>query len=619
MILKFMSIQGFKSFKNKQTFNFKDSKSGLFFVTGENLIESGLGANGAGKSAFFSDSLCFLLFGKTSTNLKAGNIKSWNTKIQCKGSLIFDKNGEEYTLTRSWNPNKIELNKTNEETVEVAQEEVEQLINLNFSSFLYSIVVSQFSSKFLDLDPSAKLQVFSDILQLDKWMSYSEKAKGKSQEIELVVVQLNREISRVTGQIESLNDRDFTRQIEEFETQKKLQVRDLKEDLLELGSKKVEVDQILQKVNKKLTDSEQKIGEIKQKSTVLERENTKIEEQIKKVVLEKKEVEVNIQSEVKELRKFEKVEDKCPYCLQKVDEKYLELQLTSIENRIEVLEKEEANLKFNLSEKRKELEVLSKDWKEVEVSLRQITDEVRDLNYEKRTKERDLKEIINKETLTKKEILIKEKEQNPYLKLEEENTTKINHLFKQVEGVERELSKNQQQFEIHKYWIKGFKEVRLFIVEEALQELELHMNNYLNKLGLQEWEIILSVDKETKKGTIRKGFSVYIKSPFNTELVPFECWSGGESQRIRLAGTLGLSSMIKSRKGIDTNIFIIDEPTQWLSNEGVEDLLDVLQDYSLDENIQTYLIDHRDLRSAKDFNKIIKVVKSEEGSRIVIE
>ena len=110
---------------------------------------------------------------------------------------------------------------------------------------------------------------------------------------------------------------------------------------------------------------------------------------------------------------------------------------------------------------------------------------------------------------------------------------------------------------------------------------------------------------------------MFIKSPNNKELVPFESWSGGEGQRLRIAGTLGMASFIRSRRG-SFDCFFLDEPTTWLSESGVDDLITLLEGYSEDNKLKTFLIDHRNLETKGNFNNTIKIIKEQNNNIIEV-
>ena len=59
----------------------------MYYITGENEAEKELGGNGTGKSSVF-ESIVFCLFNKISTNLSAGSIANWNSKLPCEVELF---------------------------------------------------------------------------------------------------------------------------------------------------------------------------------------------------------------------------------------------------------------------------------------------------------------------------------------------------------------------------------------------------------------------------------------------------------------------------------------------------------------------------------------------------
>ncbi len=168
------------------------------------------------------------------------------------------------------------------------------------------------------------------------------------------------------------------------------------------------------------------------------------------------------------------------------------------------------------------------------------------------------------------------------------------------------------QFKINSYWVRGFKEIRLGLISETLQQLEIEVNSCVNALGLVGWELKFEVDRETKSGSIQRGFNVFVQSPHNTRLVPWEAWSGGESQRLRVATQQGLGNLIRSRTGTTFNVEFWDEPTQWMGGQGVNDLLNSLAQRAKEENRQIWIIDHRSLGYG-NFDGSSGVIKTKDG------
>ena len=164
------------------------------------------------------------------------------------------------------------------------------------------------------------------------------------------------------------------------------------------------------------------------------------------------------------------------------------------------------------------------------------------------------------------------------------------------------------------FWVMGFKRVRLFIVEETLRQLELEINNSLTSLGLLDWHITLDVERENKSGGITKGFVVLVHAPGAPGPVRFEAWSGGETQRLRLAGDLGLANLIMERAGLTSTVEFFDEPSRHLSQEGMLDLADTLAQRAASQNKRIIVIEHNLLDYPYD--GVVTIVKDTDGSRI---
>jgi energy-coupling factor transporter ATP-binding protein EcfA2 len=147
----------------------------------------------------------------------------------------------------------------------------------------------------------------------------------------------------------------------------------------------------------------------------------------------------------------------------------------------------------------------------------------------------------------------------------------------------------------------------------VLQQLDLETMNAAQSLGLVGWRISYSTETETKSGTQKLGVQVEVQSPVNKG--PFSAWSGGEGQRIRLCTALGFGSLLQRWSGVRWCLEVFDEPTSWLSEAGIEDLLDLLKNRTDLMDKAILVADHRGLQHA-GFDRILTVVKDAEGSSI---
>ena len=609
MKLQTIELQGFKSFQEYQDFSF-DLDNGLYFVTGENKVETNLGANGAGKSALF-EAICWCLYGKTSTNLKAGNVVNWENK-GCQVTLNFDDMSQ---IIRTQSPNILQLNGN-----PVTQDGLENhLGGLGFESFLYSTFISQFSSKFFDLSPADKMVVFSDIMAdvLEPWEVRSIKAKTRAVQMEVTIKGMERVVLELKGSLHHANQLDYSKQIKEFEANKKKQLDNISAKRIELEDRerlqKVELREAMQ--GRAVLQMDQK----QFKSVISKKEYNELKDKYTQAINDQAEAKANYISLERELKGIEGVAGKsvCPTCLQGVDKKLLQDKIKSIladikywqghykeyENQVTAYQAKLRNFDAAIEKER-----ISQS--DLESKLRLFQMRIENLNT-------NLKRIEREIESAKSDINYTKGTKNQYAQLEKERQDDIKKFKAAIKDNEDLLGGAKKEFDAYQYWVGGFKSIRLLLLLDSLKELEISVNNNLNKLGLSDWSVKLDIDRETKSGTVRKGFSVLVCSPDNEDFVPMEVWSGGEMQRLKLAGSLGLMDLIQSKRQVDFGIEIFDEPTAWLSPVGISDLVQLLYDRAKENNKKLFLIDHKDLGSFGMFSGTINIVKDEKGSHMV--
>lgn len=205
-------------------------------------------------------------------------------------------------------------------------------------------------------------------------------------------------------------------------------------------------------------------------------------------------------------------------------------------------------------------------------------------------------------------------EENPVSAAQAKLEKRRKELLRDIKREEALQEEIESRMRLYSYWVKGFKEIRLSQVSEALTQLEVEVNSCVNQLGLVGWKLLFKADSETKAGNVKRGFAVEVLSPANDKPVPWKSWSGGEAQRLRIAGNMGLANLIRDRLGITLPIEVWDEPTQFLSQQGVTDLLDGLAQRAEIEQRQIWVVDHRSLGYG-GFSGSVTVVKDRKGSR----
>jgi DNA repair exonuclease SbcCD ATPase subunit len=617
MILKEIEITAFRSIDKTLKLKIDHTKFGLIFIEGENRVEPSLGSNGSGKSTLLS-SIVWCLFGKTETKLKGDIIHNWNTNRQCSVKILFElDDGLDHTLLRTHKPNKLLLN---DEVV--SQEHIENLLNIDFDSMLYSVCISQFGAKFFDLIPSIKMNIFTSIMgkELDKWLLYSEEASNKASAFKVKITELRQSVSKYEGILETIDLENLRSKHKNFESERKTIVDGLKSNLSEITVSESKFKEQSRVISGDITKVQQKKiklnaeiisynDKIKDANTIILKLNSKFSNA--------KAMKRNKQAEQEKLKDLLD-EDVCPTCGSAVKgmSKHITKEIGMIKTEIVKFEAELDTISEEQVETEKVKNTLDK-------SLTRLRSDLSSLNEEESTLKSDLTRInvgmdntTNSINSLKERVAKEEKKKNPFVDMIKEAFKKkeLNDRLKRYAEVE--IEESESKLITAEYWKKGYKNIRLMVLDESLKELEIHINNNLQSLGMLDWNISVEIESETQKGTLQRELTILVEAPFGGGKVPIEVWSGGEGQRLRLAGTLGLMDFIHDRRGTDWNIEIFDEPSQFLSESGIKDLIDSLFLRAKRLKKTIWFADQKGLDTYGKFMGKIKVIKTEEGTML---
>lgn len=620
-----LTLQGFKSFETRQTFDLSEFGEGFYYIQGNNLIEPELESNGSGKSSLW-DALCWVFFGQTlpkrfglGTGLRGDTVETWaDRKVNCFVECSFSFDGRVYTIRRSRSPNNLQILNPDNQFQTREQDDIEKLIGYNYSSFVYSIVISQFGAKFFDLPASEKLDLFSDIMNLQKWLDFSENAKIKFNELSEHIRNDENKLAKLQGQRQELKEQDYTKQIKEWQNEQDMKkqkfnetIRGNKVRLNTIKENRNKLMKVFNKVESGCKKAKAQNDKLDKRLEIIEKEK---QEKARDTVLKKRE----LLSISKSIAEFDSIGVKCPTCYQKVGSNHkdkIELEFKLKQQKIDADIKD---INAKLASINKRYDILEKELSEKEQEVNNYFDKLTDIEQEFNKLESNKTLYEQNINNANQSIKCLTSEANPYKELLSENKARLSSIRFSIRKHIVNVKETQNKAEIYKYWIKGFKEIRLYVISKTLRELELEINNNLHNLGLTDWSIQLSVDYETKSGKLKKGLNVMVESPANDKIVPFEAWSGGERQRVSLAGTLGLSDLIRQQLG-EVDVEIIDEPTAWLDAGGVEDLLVLLQDRARNYGRKVFISDHRNFESAGIFSGKVIIEKNEKGSKIKTE
>ncbi len=613
MRLQAITIERFGSFANKQRFDFPQAP-GLYFMQGRNLANPRMGGNGVGKSTLW-DALFWLAFERTPDGRKAGDVCNWRHEKGVKVELQYaDQDGQAVSVERTWKPN----------SWTYAAHEVQDLtkkgsanpfladINASASIFQQCVLMAQGEPMFLDLKREAQAEMFSTVLGLDRWLELGNKASQLQRKADDECRRLESEVARLEGKTEAQTD--YSQQHAEWESARELRIGDLMKDFEFCNSGLIADKAALEKVEQEIRDKEKDIEqwqfERKDLAPIIEKSEAEL------MILERK--GADLKQRVMAINDCVDIHHgaECPSCGLSLDSNAAEkvrvgmlAELEEITPQVKKILKQVDKARFENGELFGSREELDAQIAAHNVELDRLDSKARSLRNAISLANRRLDDIEDGVDLASKE-------RNPFAAMQKEALERARIHQEQLAAAREALDKANEKYSLYGFWARsGFKDLRLQQIAEALAELEIEVNSSLTELGLEDWEMRFAVDRETKGGSIQRGFNVSVRSPTSPKLVPWAAWSGGERRRLCNAGNMGLANLIRSRMGVSIPLEVWDEPTEGLSPQGVKDLFNCLERRARVEQRQIWVIAH----TAHDFGGfagIVTVALDEDGAHI---
>lgn len=573
MRIERVELQGFRSFKTLATFDF-DARVGVVRLGGRNDDEPTLGANGAGKSSLW-EGVHWVLTGNTSTGLKGPEVTTWNAGRGVYGMVrIAGK-----TLVRTWGT---------KNTLTLAGQDVDQAsvfewLGVNEEQFLCTTYIAQHAPTFLDMPTPAKTDLLSSVLRLDSWLTLSQKTGERLTAARADLHRVEASIARLQGELEGIKRTDYDALIKQWRSERARRVEDAEEALDVAVNAHAAEESKQESAIQDLGDQLVAAKDLKQD----------LHDQLREAheLLSRAQVDASRASAA--LSSADK--GACSACGREFPHEHTREELQRLRLASTTAEERVRRAKTAI-------QVLRTKQDDVFETIDALTRKLRAVDDAVRAASTTCKHRLDA-------LEAARAEPNPYAGIQQEAETRLRAISDRVvtDQVERELL--ERHCASLSYWVKGFKDVRLFVVTQALEQLEVEVNACLDLVGLPGWEITFAPDAETKSGTVKRGLSVLIKSPSNPRPVPWSVWSGGEAQRLRNATTMGLANLIVAYTGYRPFVEVWDEATAGMSTEGVQDFLSAMQQRAESLQRQVWVVDHRALESGV-FSKTVIAVKS---------
>ena len=609
-----LTIQDWGPFRGRQVFEFPQGP-GLYFLWGRNEAEPRLGSNGAGKSRLW-EAICWLFFGKTSRGIKAGDAANWEVGKGAEVSLEYVVDGDlPCTATRSWSPNRwvmVDWTGTQHDLAKDSANQTLSHLGLSFAAFLNTVWMPQRADMFLDLKPDAKAAMFSELLGLDRWLDRSKKASTLAIEADASCRRLEKDVARITGQLDQIDDHHVHVMHDDWEAKTRARITELERLLAEHLTRRKTAKQLV------VTAEEADAAARDELAARIEAHRALLTELagLKDVVAEASRAltKVGVQRDAVDGHvHFLCKNDHCPTCDQDLDPVMKRENVSKARRTLADLEREEAERAATYKRLIQSQNSITDEADKVQVKVNKQRGVVEQAEFKLRDARQALARLDRDLDDWEDELDALAVAKNPYAELLSMSADRRQALKRDLSQAQRLLDEAEGRHVLFTYWVRGFKEIRLEMIGDALTQLEIEVNSEVSAVGLVGWELRFDVDRETKGGSIQRGFSVHVVSPHNKRPVPWEAWSGGESQRLRMAAQAGLANLSRASTGADINLEVWDEPTDGLGQEGVLDLLKTLETRAVTEQRQIWVVDHHSL-SFGGFSGAAGVVKTRKGS-----
>lgn len=552
-----------------------------------NFVANGVFVHNSGKSTIF-DAVEFCASGRSVRGRRASELVTTGQKsMVVETAYLIDD--VEHRIRRTYAPERVYVDG------EVAeQRQVDELLGLSRERRLASVLFGQARPLFMDMPAPERGDLLDSVLGLEFWMRAADLATQRWNKAGVEVQRIQRDLARLDGALEELPDEaELERLAEEHDARRE-------EDLAALRDQRKVLDaeyRQLRRAAVAMGDTAGALDEAVTSRDVLRGEQATVSAEL-----------AVLRSDFDRLSKdivFFEDTGKCPTCGQEISEIRADAHLIA-------LRRETDEKSARLAEV-----IAAKNALDEKVRLASSTIATR--QDEARTRRIADSAVVNKKgeiSVVDNRITLVQGQPNPHREQAASAAERRATLEKQV-GVKREeetlLSSRMGDLD---FWRQGFRRVRIFCLSRVLRELEVETMSAARSLGLVGWHVGFTGETETKSGTVKLGVRAVVESPEAKR--DFDAWSPGEGQRIRVASSLGLASLIQRYSGVVYDLEVWDEPSAWLSEEGIEDLFACLSERAHSRGKSIWICDPRAGIAHGVFDEVWNVVKDDDGSRVEV-
>lgn len=591
-------------------YEFKNNTCTVIF--GKNETDKGMTNNGAGKTTLF-EAVCIALTNDSLRNIRKDSFINYNAE-DCTIDLTLQNPVLNKTLRivrrffRKNRPVQVEIWEngvlnTQITSVAEANKRVYELIGIGREDLLRYFIIGQDNRyTFFTASDTEKKEILNRITSADMINPVLEQLDAENKQLNAFQDALRGEVDKLYAKKEIIEEqrREAAKQDDIDEELKRID-----EKISENESQLDVTTQTLQKFSTYLKQKEQEL------QNIIVPDLTKLRQQRQRLQQQFNEQDKLLNATQRTMRKLKtELEDAitCPSCgYEFVHESDLDLAVEDIKRLMK-----EAEIEIN--KQTKTLKQLEQQLKTVlekieigeqeEEKYKKLQLEIKDLQRRITYRKDEQGELLIKiEKLNKQKQDIKlNKQKNKLLedlkKREQQLDVEINELNSKILPVQEQLEKVQfWQFHMGR---SGFQ---TYLANKAIKILEGTTNMYLEKMKI-DYRVMITPFTVLKSGDVREKIDCFITDN-GRDAKNFMAYSGGERQRVTLAGILAIQRLINlSLNGGGLNLLLLDESLGNIDTFGTTEIVRILENLGI-----TVMLITQNVEDSSIFKNAIQVVK----------
>lgn len=587
-------------------------------------------SNGSGKSSL-PEIITYGLFGKTikkPTKLHDKDI----INLKSGKKLVVEVRWDEYRVVRTRSPDSLHFwhspdgiwdKSTLITKGKGTQKEIEAKLGLNYQTFINLLVFSDDpASYFLECDTSKKREIVENLLSLDKYREFSEKAKSLVKNHKEVIKDIDRDYAKMLEDLDASQNR-VNRIIQQEDAWRVQKQSELTSILNALKKKRDELDvsdggnalaewqesqeriAVLQENIKKNQALKEKCEEFLQAANQKMLSKTEEETPLSKQVVELNNQIATISNKIKTHKKTisdinGKINKECPYCLGQVDETRFK---NVLDQSVIELAKEESQLLENQTVLVPLTEKFTQCRQDIDKIKKAILDCQSKLNNTTRLINSDLcvvsdlmkiqkpdaslgairlqeqMEDLKKQADNKK---LEAEGKSPFVSIKETADKEVTERKQQVLDKATELNNAKKQLPYYEFWVKAFGDtgIRKLVIDGIVPVLNSRIAYWLQYL----------IDSRIKLVFDNELIEKVDRYPFLDRPYAYHGMSGGQRRRLNLSIQQAFAYVMALNCGTSPSLVFLDEISMNMDIGGIDSLYRMITQLATEK--QVFVIDH---------------------------